>query len=108
MILLAANLQPNLAMAGFVVCAAAFSVALPSSPGQIGVFHAGVIAALQVWGQPEVESASFAFLYHALNSLVLIFMGIGGLFATGSTFRHVIDSTQAFMNRKDSQENLEE
>ena len=41
-------------------------------------------------------------------NIFLIFMGIGGLFATGSTFRNVIDSTQAFINRKDSAENLEE
>lgn len=101
--MLAANLQPTLAMASFVVCAAALSVALPSSPGQIGVFHAGVIAALQVWGQPEAASASFAFLYHALNSVVLITMGLIGIFGTGSTFRQVVKSTQAFLNRKDRQ-----
>lgn len=99
--MLAANLEPTLVMAAFVVCAAALSVALPSSPGQIGVFHAGVIAALQVWGQPEAASASFAFLYHALNSMVLIILGLIGIFGTGSTFHQVVNSTQAFLNRKD-------
>ena len=100
--MLAANLQPTLAMAAFVVCAAALSVALPSSPGQIGVFHAGVIAALQVWGQPEAASASFAFHYHALNSLVLVVLGLVGILGTGSTFRQVVKSTQAFLQRKES------
>jgi uncharacterized protein (TIRG00374 family) len=100
--MLAANLEPTLVMAAFVVCAAALSVALPSSPGQIGVFHAGVIAALQVWGQPEAASASFAFLYHALNSIVLIVMGIVGIFGTGSTFRQVVKSTQSFLQRKEA------
>jgi uncharacterized protein (TIRG00374 family) len=98
--MLAVNLQPSLLMAAFVVCAAAFSVALPSSPSQIGVFHAGVIAALQVWGQPEAASASFAFIYHALNSMILIVLGIIGIVGTGSTFRHVVTSTQAFLNRE--------
>ena len=102
--LLAVNLEPTLAMAAFVVSAAALSVALPSSPGQIGVFHAGVIAALQVWGQPEAQAASFAFLYHAMNMAITIGFGIVGIFATGSTFRQVVDSTQAFMNK----ENIEE
>ena len=102
--LLAVNLDPNLVMAAFVVCAAALSVALPSSPGQIGVFHAGVIAALQVWGQPEAQAASFAFLYHAMNMAIMIGFGIVGIFATGSTFRQVVDSTHAFTNK----ENIEE
>jgi len=97
--MLAANLEPSMVMAAFVVCAAALSVALPSSPGQIGVFHAGVIAALQVWGQPEAASASFAFLYHALNSIVLITLGIIGIVGTGSTFGQVVHSTKEFLNR---------
>ncbi len=101
--MLAVNLEATLVMAAFIVCAAALSVALPSSPGQIGVFHAGVIAALQVWGQPEGASASFAFLYHALNSAVLISLGIIGIFSTGATFRQVVDSTRDFLRRKDKE-----
>ncbi|MDX1413033.1 MAG: lysylphosphatidylglycerol synthase transmembrane domain-containing protein [Candidatus Promineifilaceae bacterium] len=100
--LLAVNIEATPTMAAFVVCAAALSVALPSSPGQIGVFHAGVIAALQVWGQPEAASASFAFLYHALNATVLITLGIIGIFNTGSTFRQVVESTRAFISRKEN------
>jgi uncharacterized protein (TIRG00374 family) len=99
--MLAANLDPTIVMASFVVCAAALSVALPSSPGQIGVFHAGVIAALQVWGQPDAASASFAFLYHALNSVLLITMGVAGILGTGSTFRQVVVSTQNFLRRQE-------
>jgi glycosyltransferase 2 family protein len=102
--LLAVNLQPGMAMAGFVVCAAALSVALPSSPGQIGVFHAGVIAALQVWGQPEAQAASFAFLYHAINTAIMIGFGIVGIFATGSTYRQVVASTRQFMSKHEADE----
>ena len=104
--LLAVNLEPNLIMAAFVVCAAAFSVALPSSPGQIGVFHAGVIAALQVWGQADAQAASFAFLYHALNTAIMIGFGIVGIFATGSTFKQVLTSTREFIHREDSEETV--
>jgi uncharacterized membrane protein YbhN (UPF0104 family) len=104
--LLAVNLEPNLVMASFVVCAAALSVALPSSPGQIGVFHAGVIAALQVWGQPEGQAASFAFLYHAVNMAIMIGFGIVGIAATGSTFRQVVASTQEFMKRDEAQDTV--
>jgi glycosyltransferase 2 family protein len=104
--LLAVNLEPNLVMAAFIVCAAALSVALPSSPGQIGVFHAGVIAALQVWGQPQAQAASFAFLYHALNMAIMIGFGIVGIFATGSTFKQVLASTREFINRDESEETV--
>lgn len=97
--LLAVNLQPTLLMAAFVVCAAAFSVALPSSPGQVGVFHAGVIAALQVLNQPQANAASFAFLYHALNIGVVALLGAVGIYSTGATFRNVVASTRAFMQR---------
>jgi uncharacterized membrane protein YbhN (UPF0104 family) len=96
----AVHLQPTLMMTAFVVCAAAFSVALPSSPGQIGVFHAGVIAALQVLEQPEAASASFAFLYHALNMVELVLLGIVGIYSTGATLSNVIASAQTFMGRK--------
>ena len=103
--LLAVNIDATPMMAVFVVCAAALSVALPSSPGQIGVFHAGVIAALQVWGQPEAASAGFAFIYHALNSTILIALGVIGIFRTGSTFRQVVDSTRDFLKRKEKDAN---
>jgi uncharacterized protein (TIRG00374 family) len=97
--MLAVNLQPTWATAGFVVCAAALSVAAPSSPGQVGVFHAGVIFALaNILGQPEGPSASFAFLYHAINITVMVVFGLLGLFATGATFRHVLDTTRSYLS----------
>jgi uncharacterized protein (TIRG00374 family) len=98
--LTAVHIQPTWAMAGFTVCAAAFSVALPSSPGQVGVFHAAVTIALtQVLGQPDGPSASFAFLYHALNVTTMVVLGLIGLSRTGATFSHVVASTQKFMRR---------
>lgn len=96
----AVHLEPTAAMTAFVVCAAALSVALPSSPGQVGVFHAGVIAALQVLGQPAAESASFAFLYHALNVVLMIILGLWGILSTGSTFKQVVASAQSFARRQ--------
>jgi uncharacterized membrane protein YbhN (UPF0104 family) len=98
--LTAVHIQPTWSMAGFVVCAAAFSVAAPSSPGQIGVFHAAVTIALtQVFKQPDGESASFAFLYHALNVVVMVGLGLIGLARTGATFSNVVASAQGFIKR---------
>lgn len=96
-IMMAVGLEPTWVMAGFVVCAAAFSVAVPSTPGQAGPYHFAVITALQLYGQPAVESASFAFLYHVANIVIMIIFGIIGILGTGVTFRNVLSSAQAFV-----------
>lgn len=100
----AVGLQPTWAMAGLVVCAAALSIAAPSSPGQVGVFHAGVTFALvQLLHQPQAPSASFAFLYHAINFAVVIVIGLFGIYRIGSTLGNVIRSTQQmFLRRKEN------
>ncbi len=102
MALLAANIQPTLPMTLLTMTAAAFSVAAPSSPGQIGVFHAGVTFALtEVLGQPAPEAVAFAVLYHALNTLTMVAMGSLGFLGAGVTFRNVVNTTQSFMQRKE-------
>lgn len=102
--MLAVNLEPTWIMAAFVVCAAAFSVAVPSTPGQIGPFHFAVITALQLYGQPAAESASFAFLYHFLNTIVLIAVGVLGIAKMGVTFQHVVNSAQSFASRSKAEQ----
>lgn len=102
--MLAVNLEPTWIMASFVVCAAAFSVAVPSTPGQIGPFHFAVITALRLYGQPAAESASFAFLYHFLNTVVLIIVGVIGILKMGVTFQHVVASAQSFASRQKAEQ----
>ncbi|MCB8943811.1 MAG: flippase-like domain-containing protein [Ardenticatenaceae bacterium] len=80
--LIAVNLPPDLNIAAFVMCAGALSVAAPSSPGQIGVFHVGVTSALALWGQPEAAALSLAILYHAANFVVMVLLGVVGFLAT--------------------------
>ena len=72
----AVQLPPSLLNATFIMIVGAFAVAAPSSPGQIGVFHVGVIAAMTVLGQPAEAAASLAVLYHALNFLIMVLSGI--------------------------------
>ena len=93
------NLDPTIAETAFVVCIAAFSITAPSSPGQIGVYEAGVTLALAtLLGMPKAQAASFAFLYHTINYLVLGILGVIGMFSIGSTFRNVLDTTRSFVN----------
>lgn len=97
----AVHLEPTWAIAGFTVCAAALSLTVPSSPGQLGVFHAGVIFALtEILGQPEAASTGFAFLYHALNLLLMIVLGFIGILGLALRLGDVIASTQTYSEAK--------
>jgi uncharacterized protein (TIRG00374 family) len=96
--------QVSLLAASFVVCAAALSIAIPSSPGQIGVFHVGVTAAMIAIGQSDGAAAGFAVVYHALNLLSMIILGLIGLTRIGATFRSVIETTQRFTRRKQKED----
>ena len=100
--------QVSLLAASFVVCAAALSIAIPSSPGQIGVFHVGVTAAMLALGQSDGAAAGFAVVYHALNLISMIILGLIGLTRIGTTFRNVIETTQRFTRRKQKEESSEQ
>lgn len=98
--MLAVGLEPTLTMSALVVCVAAIFITAPSSPGQVGVFHAGVTFALvQILRQPQAASASFAFLYHAINFAVSIVWGLIGVYSIGSTLGNVIDAAQSLLRR---------
>jgi uncharacterized protein (TIRG00374 family) len=88
----AVQLPPSLLIATFIMIVGAFAVAAPSSPGQIGVFHMGVIAAMTALEQPAEAAASLAVLYHAVNFLLMVFSGIVGLHSTSVPLHHLIDS----------------
>lgn len=88
-IMRAVHLQPTWETAVFVMCVGAFSVAAPSSPGQIGVFHAGVIAAMALLGLPAAPSAALAVLYHAVNFGVMVLLGLIGLFFINVRFHTI-------------------
>ncbi len=95
--LLASDLQPTLPMTLLTMAAAAFSIAAPSSPGQIGVFHAGVTFMLvEVLRQPGPEALAFATIYQALNIFVMVLVGMVGLKGAGVTFRNVVAAAQNF------------
>ncbi|WP_420631550.1 lysylphosphatidylglycerol synthase transmembrane domain-containing protein [Candidatus Leptofilum sp.] len=102
--ILAVGGEATLLGASFVVCAAALSIALPSSPGQIGVFHIGVTAAMLALGQSNGAAGGFAVVYHALNLISMVILGLIGLASTGATFGSVIETTQRFIRRRQLEE----
>lgn len=98
--LLSVGVQPTFEQVGFVFCAAALSVAIPSAPGSIGVFHLGVSAAMLAIGQNEGDAGTLSFLYHAVNLVTMVGMGLVGLSRIGATFQQVIDSSRKLLQRE--------
>lgn len=94
------GIDPTFVQVGFVFCAAALSVAIPSAPGGIGVFHLGVSAAMLAIGQSEGDAGTLSFLYHAVNLITMVAMGLIGLSRIGATFQQVIASSQRLLRRQ--------
>lgn len=93
------GLRPTYLQAAFVMCAAALSLAAPSSPGAIGVFHAGVIGAITVIGWDEAQATSYAFLYHAMLFSFNVLLGLIGLARTQTSFGGIVRNTRSFLQK---------
>jgi len=51
------------------------SILVPSSPGFVGVYHAGAVWALKNYGIGDAEALSFAIVLHAAQYIVVTLMG---------------------------------
>lgn len=72
--------RPSLAAASFLTSATAFGVALPSSPGAVGVFHSVARYALELpFGIAGETAVVVAFASHAVQYVVMCALGLGGL-----------------------------
>ena len=54
-----------------------FFIALPSVPGWWGIWEAGGVFALGLFGVPRIEAAGFTLISHALQVIPVILIGIG-------------------------------
>jgi hypothetical protein len=72
--------RPRLVAASFLTCATALGVALPSSPGAMGVFHSIARYALQIpFGVAAEKALVIAFASHAFQYVVMCALGLVGL-----------------------------
>jgi hypothetical protein len=79
--------RPSLVEASFLTCATALGMALPSSPGAVGVFHSVARYALQLPFGVAVESAVLiAFASHAFQYVVMCVLGLVGLVRQNLSF----------------------
>lgn len=72
--------RPPALAAPFLVCVLGLGMAVPSSPGAVGVFHAVARYGLAVpFGVPTEEAVTIAFALHAFQYVVVSLLGLIGL-----------------------------
>lgn len=67
---------PGFVGALFVQAVIAFAVAIPSTPGFVGVFEAGARIGLAPWDIPDSTIVSFATSYHILTFIPITLIGL--------------------------------
>jgi hypothetical protein len=72
--------RPPVLAAPFLVCVAGLGMAVPSSPGAVGVFHAVARYGLTVpFNVPVDQAVTVAFAIHAFQYLAMCLLGLAGL-----------------------------
>lgn len=70
-----------------IIC---FFIALPSAPGYWGLWEAGGVFALMLFGIPAAEAASFTLANHVIQFLPVIIAGIISMIVTGFHIKQFI------------------
>jgi uncharacterized protein (TIRG00374 family) len=93
--------RPSVVEASFLTCATGLGVALPSSPGAMGVFHSVARYALQIPFGVEVETAVVvAFASHMLQYVVMCVLGLIGLVQENLSFGQLRNDVVATMAKE--------
>lgn len=72
--------RPTLIQAAFLTCTTGLGMAVPSSPGAVGVFHSVARYALELpFGLPRETALAIAFASHTFQYVVMCLLGLGGL-----------------------------
>jgi uncharacterized protein (TIRG00374 family) len=85
----------TLPAAAITLCAAAFGISVPSSPGSLGVFHLAVVGGLSVFPVSQKDAASFAFVYHAVMVIGNVGLGLVGLWHRGLSLGPIVRAIQS-------------
>jgi len=91
LILFAFDLHLPLPVPFFLLILQAFGVALPSSPGFIGTYHAATVAGLTMLGIPRGQALSVAIVMHASFFIPMVLLGLGLLWMEGISWKQLRD-----------------
>ena len=78
-VLRAVGVAPDPAAPLLVLLGVNLAVALPSTPGQVGVLEAGAVGALALLHVPPEPAMAFAILYHLVQFVPVTLAGLPGL-----------------------------
>ena len=79
--------RPPILAAPFMVSAIGLGMAVPSTPGAMGLFHAIARYALVIpFGVPTGQAVSIAFASHAFQYILILILGLIGLAREGLSF----------------------
>lgn len=82
--------QAKLLWAAFALGAVALGISLPSSPGNIGVYEASMVAALLVFGLDQSTAFGYAIVSHVLNLSMTTIFGSFALVHEGFELRKML------------------
>lgn len=88
-----------LATATFVLAAVGLGVAVPSSPGQVGVYELAAAYALEITGVARPTALAIALALHAVNLLPLVALGAFALVQEGESLQRLASETLAWIAR---------
>ncbi len=94
--------EANLIMAVFAIGAVAIGIAIPSSPGNIGLYEASITIALMAFGIDRAIAFSYALTSHVLNLTVTTIFGSIGLVREGYSLRDVWQFSKEHRKEGDS------
>jgi uncharacterized protein (TIRG00374 family) len=81
------GLRIDLAGAVLVQSAIVFGIAVPSSPGYVGVFEAAIVLALALYGVAQDQALAYAVTYHAATFVPITLLGLYSLTRTPLAWR---------------------
>jgi uncharacterized protein (TIRG00374 family) len=100
----AVGIELPLSSALFLQGVLGFAVALPSSPGFVGVFELAAVTGLGVYGVPESLALTWAVGYHALSFIPITLLGLLYLLRLGITLRDIRGAADRSSDVRDARE----
>jgi hypothetical protein len=79
----------NLAAALVLQAVIVFGIAMPSSPGFVGVFEAAIVLTLGLYGVPQDRALAYALTYHVTTFLPITLLGMYSLARTHLHWREI-------------------
>ncbi len=81
----------------FVTCALALGLSIPSAPSGAGLYEAGAVAGLAVFGVPTNVALAYAIAAHLQSFILTGIFGTIGLDREGESFSHLASAAQTVM-----------